>query len=175
MTDVVPEAEQDGFSPAASLFDGLRQQYKELAEKKSTQLAIPGYSGKLIAQYRLIDVTSELKKITARIRAQYQAFEDQALYSTIDIMILSCEGLSYLDDDGVLRPLSDAFGPGEPPVKFDDRLATFLGFDSDNARDTVLNVFAHNQVAIIAHGQQLQRWMTTLGEQVSQEFSAGEG
>jgi hypothetical protein len=162
-------------APSGSMMDRLREQHRKLAEQHTTELEIPGYSGELVARYRILDVQNELKKITLRVNREFKDMAEQALYSTIDALILACEGLFYYDGSK-LRPLSESFGPSTPPVKYDHRLVEFLALElgeEASARDVVFAAFGGNEPAIITHGQILSRWMSGMAEGVMSSFMEG--
>lgn len=178
-TDELP-AHSQGFNEpkvdlADSMMSALREQYETLAKSNTVDLPIPGYNGMLWARYHLLDVQNDMKKIGRRIRKQFKEVEDQIFYVNLDAMILACEGL-YYDRDGEKLSLAEGLADGnDEPVKYDQRLATFLGWPLEevaSARDVVKRLFK-NESAIIEHGRQLNDWMRDTTKDVNDDFLGG--
>ena len=75
-----------------------------------------------------------------RFAAKIQKDGDAGIRAGYDLLIEACLSiLVRVDDDGGFEPLEDDDGD---PVRFDVRLAEFLGFEANSARDTVAATFS---------------------------------
>jgi hypothetical protein len=158
-------------TPGSSLMDRLRAKHQELSERQTIDIPLPGYEDLLVARYRVLTVKNEISPIAKRVAKESKGDQGVAqLSATLDAMARACvELLTPRDDE--LVPLSGAFGPDEPPVRYDERLAEFMGWtDVTNARETILKLFAGNEPMVLAHGNMLQRWMSDTSRDVSNEF-----
>jgi hypothetical protein len=173
--DLPVEAADEGpaSSPAgSSMMDQLRRKHKELADAKTIDMSIPGYDGALVARYRLLDMKKELGPIQTKVQHEFKTLPEVMLYTSIDSLIVACEGFFYFD--GVdKRPLEEGIGDGLGPVKYDERLATFLGIQTESARNTVLQVFGGNEIAITEHYRKIAMWMQGDSRGVMDEFVGG--
>jgi hypothetical protein len=164
VSELLNDAEEAAKSP--SPIDELRQLRQELEDNKSKDLDIPGYNGKLVARYGLME-TKQLAKIGKRIQRQFRTRDERVLYASLDTMIASCEGLYYRNDDGDLKP----FGENGTPLNFSDpELATMLGFEASTARPIVMGVFGGNDLAVINHCMTLNRWMQNTGAEIDEDL-----
>lgn len=163
---VVPE------SPlGASMMDQIRAQHKKLADSQDTIISVPGYEELLAVKYRVLDVQREINDINRRTSREFSDPIVAALYSTLDAMARACvEIFAVRGDDNV--PLSEAFGPDTPPIRYDQKLAEFMDFkDVETAREVILRLFAENEPMIMDHGIRLNRWMTNTSRQVNDSFA----
>jgi hypothetical protein len=157
------------------MMDQLRKQHQDIRDgHATTKLQVPGYSGKLVAEYRVLDIRNELDKITVKVRQQYSKMGEIALFTTLDVLVVACVGL-YYNNGEKLRPISESIGPNEPPICYDDRLAEFLALDLSEAegsfaRETVYQAFGKNEQAIIDHGRLLNAWMSDTSREVMGDF-----
>lgn len=154
-----------------SMMGELRRRHAELAEAKTLDLPVPGYNDTLVARYRVLDIKGELDHLQAKVAHEFRSIGEQGVYGTIDALIMACEGM-YYNNGSELKPLSEGIGPDEPPVLYDDRLADFLGFEAQSARETVLETFGRNEPALIEHGRQLSVWMQNTSRTVMEGFLA---
>lgn len=144
-------------SSGGSLMDRIRQKRADLAALRTIDIPVAGYGGDLVARYRLLDPLVEGKEIAERTRGQFaKEPADQMYYGIVDSMVEACTGL-YGRGHVELVPLDDEDGSGAMTYS-DARLGEFLGFEADEAREAVLQVFAGNRNAVIAHGLLLQKW-----------------
>jgi len=139
-----------------SLRERLRRQRQESADNKTVDLPLPEYDNpQLVARYRLME-TKELGQLGDRIRREYKSTMDRALYGAMDSIITCCIGLyARWPDSEELIPL----GTEDAPIKFDQALAEYLGFEATTARGVVFETFGQNDFAIISHNVTLTRWM----------------
>lgn len=168
MTDETQIEPTDDLSSAKGR---LRAAVQEASSQHTIDLTIPGenWKGMLVARYKRISALVEGKTINERVKRQFQTAEDRALYGSIDQLIVACVGFYFREDDGSLTLIND---DGQGPMGYDERLASYLGFKADSARDTLLKVFSglENDVLILAHVRKFNQWMedptsaVTLGE-----------
>lgn len=144
----------------ATVLDELRRGYQEALDAKEEFIQLPGYGGKLWVKYRLLDI-QEIRKASKGLDKEFPDKADQALYGMIDVMVAACEGLYYGAERNELRSLAEYTldSMDDVPVKFDQRLATFLELESESARETVLALFGNNEIAAMEHARQVTRWM----------------
>lgn len=155
-----------------SMMEALREKHAELHRKRTIFLELPGYGNLLIAEYRVLDVSKEINRISRKVAQEFSDQMEQALYGSIDAMIAACVQLHTTRGEERV-PLSQAFGPDAPPVRFDKRLAEFMGWDPppDSAREVVLRLFDDIEPMILDHGQLISRWMSNVTRQVNDTFA----
>lgn len=166
-----PEREDE---PGISMKEAIRQQHKKLTDSQVVFMPLPDYEEFLTVQYRVLDVKGELNKLSRRVAREFPDQVEGQLYSTMDAMALSCVEIFAVRQDEKPVPLSKAIGPDAPPVRYNKALAEFMGWDdlieNGTAREVILRLFADNEPAIIAHGIQLNNWMTHTTRQVNDNF-----
>lgn len=155
---VAPEMLENGAAALAgpeSLKEGLRRQRKESIEMVSLELALPEYSNpQLVGKYHIVD-PDEMAKIGNKIKSEFKTMQDRVRYGSIDSIIEACDGLyARMPGEKELIPLDS-----EIPMKYDIRLAEYLGFEVTTAREVVLETFGQNIYAIIDHNMKITRWM----------------
>jgi hypothetical protein len=164
----VMASESDG--QPDNLLGALREKRKELAEKKETYIAIPGYDSSppiLLALYRLVDGT-EIDKIGRKIRSETKSEWQRQILSAVDLFITACEGIYFDMDDGN--------GPQQlevnktPVSGYNEDLAAALGIEAETARQVVFGVFSGNDVAIMQHSVRLGMWMGDTSRNVDELF-----
>jgi hypothetical protein len=165
-----PEQQQpEPLTPSSgSMMDQLRRKRHELEGRKTVDIDVPGYDGMLVAEYRIIG-TKELEQIGTKIEREFKAQGDRMLFAAIDGLLKACVQL-YYSRDGDKVPISESFGPDEPPVTFDSRLAEFFNLNTESARDTLYAVFAENEIAIMQHSEKLGRWLGDTSREVQRVF-----
>ncbi len=148
-----------------SIIDQLVAAREEASENQTVDIDIPGYKGSLVGRYGLLD-NSVLAKIAKRVRRQYKRTEDQVLAMSCDILIASCEGMFHRSqDDGKLQAITK---DGEA-LNYHNA-GDFLRFEATSARDSVIKVFANNEIAVVDHQVRLARWMRNTGVEVDSEL-----
>lgn len=152
----------------ASFVDLIKQDLNELAEATDVLIPIKGYehSG-LQVKYTLPENGKELDNITRRVERTHKTKYDRQLYMIVDTMIHLCQGI-YVQppgDESITDPVElDPEMIGEP-VRFDERLAKTIGMPvngdqhSPGARAVVFYLFRNNDLAIMDHGERLNRWL----------------
>lgn len=160
-TEEQPQTAAEAFAtPTAdvpsSVRDRLRAQRQEVQRQKWCDITIPGYDGELVARYRLVD-GEELEKVGSRLRHKSKNQADRLVNGSMDTLIMACEGFyvrSQRDDQ--LYPIQDETGE---IMRYDDRLAEFLNFPAESARDVVRGVFGNNEMAIVQHNAKFSAWL----------------
>ncbi len=157
MSDVMPEPGIDGSEgmPARqSVRDRIRARRDELAQEVTLDLLVPGYGGELGVRYRGIPDT-EMEKF-----ASHASKTKAGIRAGCDLIAKSCEAVLVRPvEDGELEVLEDEKGE---PIRFDERLAEYLGLDSRSVRDTVIQTFAvgGQTLAHMEHAVAIQNWMS---------------
>jgi hypothetical protein len=147
-----------------SILEQLAAARQDAADNQTVDIDLPGYNGALVARYGLIDQT-DLAKIAKRVRKQYKKQEQQVLAMSCDILITACEGLMYRNDEGELDTISK---DGET-LNYHNA-GSFLKFEATSARDSVIQVFAGNEIAVIDQQVRLSRWMRNTGVDVQSDL-----
>ena len=146
-----------------SIVDLFKKEQQELASSKSVFIAVKGYEKTgLQVRYKMPDSGKELELISTRVNRQYKETYYRNLYSAMDIMIHLCDGL-FVQPEDVPEPVAlDLDDIGEP-CKFDTTLAGLLGMDVNagniTARAVVMKLFGDNEIAIVTHAFDLNRWL----------------
>jgi hypothetical protein len=145
-----------------SIVDLFKQEQRELAETKSVFIAVKGYEKTgLQIRYRMAESGKELEIISTKINRQYKDTYSRNLYGAMDTMILLCDGLFVQPEDVSEPVMLDPDEVGEP-CGFDTTLAQMLGMELDadtTARAVIRKLFGDNELAIITHAFDLQRWL----------------
>lgn len=147
-----------------SMLDRLRRTRKEIADSRETELEIPGYDGLLVARYKLLD-SKEISGFAHKVRKQ--PADRQNVLVTADTLAASCVGF-LVRENGELRPLGHE---QDDPVCYDDRLASYLGYEANSAREAVLGLFGDNEISMLRHGADLGDWFSDTRSSVDEEFS----
>lgn len=138
-----------------SLKEGLRRQREENLHTSTLELALPEYTNpELVGQYRMVD-PAELSVIGEKLKREFKNRTELVTYGAIDSIIVACAGL-YARQAGSkeLISLNEEF-----PLRYDGRLAEYLGIEATTAREVVIGVFGGNMYAIIDHNVKITRWM----------------
>lgn len=153
-TEVFDVGEEALASPE-SLKEGLRRQREENLQNSTLELPLPEYENpELVGMYRIMD-PAELSVIGEKLKREFKNRTELVTYGAIDSIIACCAGL-YAREAGKkeLIPLDAEF-----PLRYDGRLAEYLGIDAQTAREVVIQVFGGNMYAIIDHNVKITRWM----------------
>jgi hypothetical protein len=146
----------------ATPMDELRGIRQQLEGERTTEMDLPGYQGKLVARYGQLDAR-KIQRSARRIRRNGTQVDEATLLATMDALIESCQGLFYRNDVGELVSLSGEDSPD--PMLYEQRLAEYMGFQANTAREVLLGVFGGNELALLEHSRKLMAWMTrTEGE-----------
>lgn len=126
-----------------SIRDRIRAEREAIAAEKNLDLIVPGYSGLLGVRYRSIS-DKEMERYATRIQKE----GDAGIRAGYDLLIEACESiLVRVEADDDFEILEDDNGD---PVRFDIRLAEFLGFEATSARETVAATFSPEGVQSLA-------------------------
>lgn len=171
----------DENSPSAlggtSVVDLLKQDLKDITKTREVYISVAGYdkSG-LMVKYRLPEDSKELAQIAEKVEKQYKTVFERNLYTIMDTMIVLCEGL-YVQPNGVDQPVMLDQENAGFPVRFDERLAGYIGMNGDaekSARNVMRKLFDNREFAIISHGEKLNRWLASTKADAESEFWTGE-
>ena len=158
----VPALDSPGPFSGSSIVDLFRQEQEELASSKSVFIRVNGYEQTgLQIRYKMPGSGKELEVISSKVQRQQKDNYSRNLYTAMDTMIHLCDGL-FVQPDGVDEPVMlDPDEVGEP-CGFDTTLATMLGMDLDadiTARAVVKKLFGGNELAVMTHAFDLNRWL----------------
>jgi hypothetical protein len=146
-----------------SIVDLFKAEQEELAETKSVFIPVKGYEKTgLQIKYRMPGSGREIEAIATKINRQFKDTYARNLYSAMDVMIHLCDGL-YVQPEGVPEPVPLDSDDSGIPCTFDVVLAELLGMDSDSedttARSIVKKLFGGNELAVMSHAFDLNRWL----------------
>jgi len=159
----VPPLEHRGAFSTPSIVDLFKAEQEELAATKSVFIPVKGYEKTgLQVKYRMPQSGKEIEAIANKVNRQFKDTYSRNLYSAMDVMINLCDGL-YVQPEDVPEPVPlDSEDSGEPCM-FDVVLAEMLGMDTASedttARAVVKKLFAGNELAIMTHAFDLNRWL----------------
>lgn len=166
--EAIEEGEAADVSPSNghieddNVIEALRARRNRIGEDKETLIDLPGYNGDygLVGNYRRMSY-DELKKIGDRARRSkhpnpaFMSEVDTIASALIEMYVrVPVEG----GEDKVI-PLRDVVPGRTEPIRYDQSLGDFLGFDCDgSARKAVLATF-NNDLAVSPHHSELVVWM----------------
>lgn len=165
-----------------TMFDALRKKHAALADAKTVDIPLPGYDSTLIARYRVLDIKTEINKISTRAAQETQDQMEQAMNAAVDAMITSCVELFTSNGNGEMVPLADFFrqdlseeeAAEIPPVRYDHKLAEFMQWTDIGpemgAREVVLRLFQGIEPMIINHSAILSNWMGDVTKRATDNF-----
>jgi hypothetical protein len=147
-----------------SIVDLFKSEQEELAATKSVFIPVKGYEKTgLQIQYRMPGSGKEIEAIASKINRQFKDTYARNLYSAMDVMIHLCEGL-YVQPEEVPEPVPLDSDDSGVACTFDVVLAELLGMDTNNedttARAIVKKLFGGNELAIMSHAFDLNRWLS---------------
>lgn len=154
---------------AISVADTLRKQRKHNLENRTTVEEINGWSGKLFAKYRVLDF-DELEEIAKKVSASQH--KRAKLYGVCLTLAASCVEMQmrHPETDEITSIAAlDSGDPLAPPIRYDAALARILDVEAKGSVEVVLRVF-ENDMAAIAHHNELMRWMEGQRTKVADEF-----
>lgn len=146
-----------------SVRDRIRKQRDELIEKDSLDLLVPGYTD-LGVRYRALP-DREMEKFAEKINKT-----KAGIRAGCDLMSTACVTiLVRADEGGDLEPLEDDQGV---PLRFDEAFAEFMGINSKNVREIILQTFSvgGQTLAHMEHALALQQWMGGKLDQIDPEL-----
>jgi hypothetical protein len=146
----------------------LRRRRDELGrERKPLDKEIPGYGGELVAQYGVVEWLT-LRKIAERGEKSSAPRKD--LLVQADTLVNACLGI-FVKVGTKLTPVSELLDDGnEEPVRYDERLGQFLGFESKSARQALFATF-RNDLAVSIHHNEVAEWMADNDPTGDEDFS----
>lgn len=160
------KAVENGHEPKGpSILGALREQHARSRQERHKDVPVPGYGGKLVVRYGVIDL-NEVGKISDGV-VKTETREDQLLYE-LDTLIMACRMVLF---EG--KPLHEYPEiKSETPIRFDVRLAKALDIDATSAREIVLGVFPRDggPLMISRLAGDLLEWMRGADEASDEEF-----
>jgi hypothetical protein len=165
----VTEQEDDQFEDDApvefaSLAQRVNQRRAELQSQRTVTLDVPGYVGILAAEYRLLTWPT-IRKIAHRHR-KVRDEGVRELYVASDTLLLACEQVFEVKENGLSRPLGLKWGP---------ELAVKLGVDNlpeaSTNRQALIAIFDVDS-RIVGHYSEYVEWQQGEGVEVDQEVVA---
>jgi len=169
------EPEEAGNPIVQTMMDQLRQERASEATDHA-DIDVPGFSGKLVARYGVID-GKQLAMIGKRVQRQFKADDERQLYGSVDVLVAACEGLYFKTTDDQLIPIDPDLPPhGVDPMQGNAAtyshpgLGTYFGFAGGDARTNVFGLFKNNDMAIVGHSILLQRWMADTSKGVDEAW-----
>ena len=157
-----------------SITDLLRQEAQNLAESKTVDIPIKGFEQTgLRARYHLPESGKELDNIARKVFREFKDTYSRNLYITTDTMAYLCDGLYVMPVDmAVDEPVELDPELTGAPITFDVTLAQVLGGVSEpvTARKVIRKLFGNNEMAILAHGEKLNRWLQDTSVDLSTEL-----
>lgn len=167
------EPQVEGFSP----MDAIRRRHQEIVDDEFITLPIAPYDGMLHVKYKMLSIRGDVAQINARVTKESKNPIEQAFLGAVDSMARACVEILYNKaepgNDPDLVGISESFGPDEPPVRFDIRLAEFLGIPAEKrekmkAREIILYLFGGKEPLVLAHNRELTQWFTGQSEEAAQ-------
>lgn len=160
-----------GSNGGHALVDLIQHDLAELANAKDIIIPIKGYeTSGLAVKYRMPEKGKELDDIGTKVEKLNKDRYYQSLWTGVDIMIYLCEGLYVKPDDVEEYIMLDPEEFGEP-VRFDGRMAVLTGLaENTPSRQIVRRVFGNNDMAVLAHFERLNRWLTNTKADIDKEL-----
>lgn len=157
--DDVPEADAQP-SGLQSIRDQIRAERDELKTETTLDLVVPGYE-MIGVRYRGIPAR-ELDQFAKRLSKS-----KEGMRTATDVLIRCCDSILVRPNgDDALEPLEDDQGDY---LKFDQRLADFLGIEASSAREIVTQLFSPDGVQTLAtfeHANAVMEWMQGKGAKI---------
>lgn len=154
-----------------SIVDLIQADFDELAANVDVFIPIIGYekSG-LAVKYHLPETGKQLDAIARKVNAETKDPYYRNLNTSIDTMILLCDGLyvkpAEVEDYVMLDPQETG-----SPVRFDGRTAEIFGAAVDSpARAVVRKIFDSNEMAMLNHAERLARWLNNTKADLTTEI-----
>jgi hypothetical protein len=182
-----PEAQDAPHSTPGSVWGALRERHKEVSDNTDPlYLDDPIHPG-VVLRYHYVPLrnTTQASKRISKLRDPAA----QTLASAVETILLSIDEILVVHPDGEvptgvtgrelysepLRPLAE---PGEPPMKFDERLCAGMEFPEGTSRvgaSIVFHWFAKKEYILIEHAQEVSASFTEVAEDVRDEFEESLG
>lgn len=111
----------------SNLLDRLKAEHAQLAEKRTIDLPLPGYSA-LIGRFKAVgrEVITDLKDRAQQVSPEEEAAASRAFDA--DLLINTCEGIYERNGESKLVALNTLLDEwGDEPIVFDERLAAAVG------------------------------------------------
>lgn len=159
----VPGFGERGPFSSSSVVDLFKKEQAELADAKTVFIPVKGYEQTgLQIRYKMPASGKDIEIIANKVNRQYKDTYSRNLYTATDVMIHLCDGLFVQPEDVPEPVMLDPENLGEP-CGFDTTLAELLGMDVSNedttAREVVKKLFGGNEMAVMTHAFDLNRWL----------------
>lgn len=153
--------------PMLNVRERLRARRDELKKKDTLTLVVPGYEEELAVRYRAVP-GKEMEKFSKKLRKT-----EAGMKTAEEIIVRCCETImARPEEDADLEPLTGDKGDDDF-VKFDVRLADFLGFDAKSVHEVIKGTFSpddNRPLAAFGHAHALMSWMEGKEEQVDKNL-----
>jgi hypothetical protein len=154
----------DGNGHQPTGLDWLRARHDELAQDRTMDYPVPGYSGRLVLRFGLAPW-----KALAKIQNIGPGDDGTALLNVnADVLIAACRAVLVRDDEGALVSID----PEGQDVRIDKKLADLLDTGTASARETLAWLFP-SEVAIGVCASELLQWTQGTDREVTEDFIKG--
>lgn len=147
-----------------SIKQRLRERRKEIGDKKPEDFDLPGFNGELVVTYHALP-WEDHKQIAEQVEKSKNPKAE--LYGQMDTIIRATDNIR-IRHNGALHPIPGSDGE---PVKWDNVLGEFLGFDPQgSARRALWETFGGNEIIITTHFNEVTTWMQSVDKEAGEEF-----
>jgi hypothetical protein len=159
-----------------SVRDRLKQKREDIGAQTEITMEIPGYDGELQGEFKRMrwEAMADVADRAEKSKAKRGRLNGQA-----DVIATACAQLIVREElpGGEIKdtPLNEMFPDefGDAPVRFDARLADWLGLELEGtptARKVVFAVF-NNDLAVTAMHNELGEWMQSSKSEEDETFT----
>lgn len=159
-----------------SVRDRLKQRRENIGSQTEITMDIPGYDGELVGEFKRMrwEAMADVADRAEKSKAKRGRLNGQA-----DVIATACAQLIFREElpGGETKdtPLHEMFPDefGDAPVRFDPRLAEWLGLEIDGtptARKVVFAMF-NNDLAVTAMHNELGEWMQSSKSEEDEAFT----
>jgi hypothetical protein len=174
-------------STPGSVWSGLRERHKEVSENTDPLFLDDPIHPGVVLRYHYVPLrsTTQASKRISKLRDPAA----QTLASAVETILLSIDEIMLVDPEGVTphgvggrelypQPLKPLAQPGEPPMRFDERLCAGMEFPDGTSRvaaSIVFHWFAKKEYVLIEHAQEVSASFTEVADDVREEFEESLG
>lgn len=155
--------EEPGPFSASSIVDLIKQEQQELTEIKDVLIPIKGYEkAGLRVKYGMPESGKVLDNIARKVMREVKDTYSRNLFITMDTMAHLEQGLYVLPPEMALDEAVelDPEHTGMAISLTGETFAKMVGAaEGSSARDIIRKAFGGNELAIVAHGEKLNRWL----------------
>lgn len=170
-----------------SVWSALKERHKEVSENTDPlYLEDPIHPG-VVLRYHYVPLrdTTKASKRVSKLKDPAA----QTLASAVETILLSIDEIMVVSPDGEIpkgigdrelypQPLKPLAEPGEPPMKFDERLCEGMEFPAGTSRlaaSIVFQWFAKKEYILIEHAQEISASFTEVADDVREQFGESLG